>query len=205
MTLVEAIQSKWPFGDRFERRTQSQIERDLDDEFAFHVELKIRELTETGHSPEVADRLAHAAFGNIQQIKEQCTRIALEDRIMWKRIHFAITGLLALALALSIWVSVNRISREREVSMHNRMLADTARAHAQEAQAQAVAVQNFLSGALTAADPHSGNTPDAMRQALEQASQRIDRDFADNPAVAAELRRTIEEAKKKLNEGNDGN
>lgn len=204
MTLVQVIQSKWPFRGRFERRSRSQIECDLEDEIAFHLAMKERELIEAGHAPDAACRLARTAFGDIDHIKHQCIRIAMEDHIMLQRIHIALTVLLALALVISIWMGVNRIRREREISMQNSVLAMTARVQAEEAHARAEAVQKFLSSVLIAAQPHASRTPEDMRRVLEDAARQVDRDFAGHESIAAELHRAIDEAKKKLDEGANG-
>ena len=85
---IDAIQSKLPFSGPPERRSDSQIDSDLDDEFAFHLEMKTRELMNDGYESEAAGGLARASFGNIEQIKTRCKRIALEERIMLQRVNF---------------------------------------------------------------------------------------------------------------------
>ena len=200
MAWVHAFQIRLPFFGPPERRTRAQIDRDLDDEIDFHLDMKTRELVEEGHAFEDACRLARAQFGRVEDIKERCRGIAMEDRIMLQKIHVGFTIVLALTLVVCIWVGFRRIAMERESSMQSRLLAETARVQAEEAHAQALAVRNFLTELLAAADPSAAGTPEAMRQALDNAAERIDRDFADNPTVAAELRRTIEQAKQKLNE-----
>jgi protein involved in polysaccharide export with SLBB domain len=96
MTWVQAIQSKLPFTGPPERRSESQIDGDLDDEFAFHLEMKTRELMEEGYNPEAARGLAVARFGNIEHIKQRCKRIALEERIMLQRVNFVLMIVVAL-------------------------------------------------------------------------------------------------------------
>src|SRR5689334_996787 len=45
--------------------------RDVDDEVAFHLDMKIRELIEQGMSPEEARREAMAKFGDVQAIRAE--------------------------------------------------------------------------------------------------------------------------------------
>src|SRR5687768_14894291 len=73
---------------KLDPRPESQIDADLDDEFAFHIDQLQRELIEAGHEPGAARDMAQARFGNLQSIKHQCKRISLKERTMLQRVNF---------------------------------------------------------------------------------------------------------------------
>src|SRR5918993_5242329 len=50
---------------RFTSRTDDEIERDIREEVAFHLDLRVRELVEAGSSPERAQAEAQRQFGNV--------------------------------------------------------------------------------------------------------------------------------------------
>jgi predicted permease len=71
------------FGRRFRRlidlptRTEKAIDRDLDDEVSFHVEMRIRDLVRSGLSESEARRKAMIELGDADQLKQ---RLGREDR-----------------------------------------------------------------------------------------------------------------------------
>lgn len=88
---------------RFDPRDDRQIEAEIDDELAFHVEQATRALVEAGQSDDDAKVGALARFGDVNKIKAQCKRIALEERIMLQRVNF---GLMIIVLLGVAFVSV---------------------------------------------------------------------------------------------------
>jgi hypothetical protein len=84
---------------RFDPRDDQQIDAAIDDELTFHIEQVTRELVEAGQSDEDAKANALARFGDVQQIKAQCKRIALEERIMLQRINLVLMIVVLLAVA----------------------------------------------------------------------------------------------------------
>jgi hypothetical protein len=50
---------------RFTSRTDAEIERDIREEVAFHLDLRVRELIEAGSSPAGAQAEARRQFGNV--------------------------------------------------------------------------------------------------------------------------------------------
>ena len=56
---------------RFDRG-RAQVERDVDDELAFHLEAKVERLVAAGWEPEAARRKAEEAFGNMVGVREEC-------------------------------------------------------------------------------------------------------------------------------------
>ncbi|HKV06702.1 MAG TPA: ABC transporter permease, partial [Thermoanaerobaculia bacterium] len=51
------------------------VERDVDDEVAFHIETKIEELIEEGMTPKAAREEALRRFGDVEHVKKSCTEI----------------------------------------------------------------------------------------------------------------------------------
>ena len=52
--------------------TRGRVERELDDELAFHLEMAVAERVARGEEPEAARRRALAEFGGVEQVKEEC-------------------------------------------------------------------------------------------------------------------------------------
>src|ERR687898_332769 len=71
---------------RFTSRTDDEIERDIREEVAFHLDLRVRELVEAGSSPERAQVEAQRQFGNVDAtaayIRSLDTR--KETRMRWR-------------------------------------------------------------------------------------------------------------------------
>jgi hypothetical protein len=96
MSWLSAMQIRlnWPL--RGDRRSEPQIEDDLEDEFAFHLEQRARALIEEGNDPAASRGLARARFGDVERIKRQCKRIAMEERIMLQRVNVVMMGVVML-------------------------------------------------------------------------------------------------------------
>src|SRR5262249_26617960 len=75
-----------------------------------------------------------------------CKRIALEERIMFKRIHAAITILLAIGMVVTIMFAVRAVARERAMAAQEQMLAETARQEAEKARKQLEATERAAHG-----------------------------------------------------------
>ena len=84
---------------KFDPRDDHQIEAEIDDELTFHIEQVTREFVEAGQSDNDAKVNALARFGDVQQIKAQCKRIALEERFMLQRINLVLMIVVLLAVA----------------------------------------------------------------------------------------------------------
>ena len=71
---------------RFTSRTDAEVERDIRDEVAFHLDLRVRELVEAGSSPEQAHAEAQRQFGDVAAtaayIRSLDTR--KETRMRWR-------------------------------------------------------------------------------------------------------------------------
>lgn len=95
-------------------RTSDQIERDVDDEFEFHLASIESELVAAGDSPEQARHAAAERFGDTEKYRRQCRRIAMEDRIMLQRMNAVLMMIVLLAV---IGVSVQMYFTQRDNSL----------------------------------------------------------------------------------------
>jgi predicted permease len=57
---------------RLPHSSPKQIDRELDDELRFHLEMRSKELQDAGLPPATADREAHRRFGNVADAREYC-------------------------------------------------------------------------------------------------------------------------------------
>lgn len=104
MSWVQSLQSMLP---RPERRGDGEIDDDLADEFAFHLQQSEREIVASGEKPEAARAIARRRFGDVEEITRRCRRIALEERIMLQRFNavmMVLVGVLVAGLAVQVWI-----------------------------------------------------------------------------------------------------
>jgi hypothetical protein len=69
-----------------DNRSPSEVDRDIEEEFAFHLEMAQRELMESGLSAERARERALAKFGSPERYRRECRTITLKERIVLQRI-----------------------------------------------------------------------------------------------------------------------
>ena len=68
---------RWRLFRRFDRRT---VEREVENELRFHLELLTEENLRRGMTPEKAEEQALKRFGNVERIKNQCVEISKRTR-----------------------------------------------------------------------------------------------------------------------------
>lgn len=109
------------------RLGRDDVERDVDDEIAFHLAMRERRLRERGASPDDAPRLARARFGDVERVRADCLQVAhpharrerlamrvdelLHDvrfaaRLCARRIGFTTAAVLTLALGIGASTAV---------------------------------------------------------------------------------------------------
>jgi putative ABC transport system permease protein len=76
---------------RFLRIPDRLIERDIDDEIAFHVESRVRALVSLGHSEEEARGIAAAEFGDLHASRRELARVDRRRRRRERLAHLAET------------------------------------------------------------------------------------------------------------------
>jgi hypothetical protein len=64
-----------PF-DRLSRLLRPPVEREVDEELAFHLEMRARELVDDGMAPDAARRAAARRFSDLERTRRECRRIA---------------------------------------------------------------------------------------------------------------------------------
>ena len=113
-------------------RTRAQIERDVDTELAFHLDMRKRALVESGLSPAEAEQRARTEFGDLTFTREYCrsldartdrevrTRERLGEwlhdaRYAWRTIRrspgFTLASLLTLVLAIGANTAIFTVTR----------------------------------------------------------------------------------------------
>ena len=79
-------------------RPISQIDQEIADELAFHLEMRTLANAEAGLDAEEARRAVLAAFGDVRDIHRACRGILVGDRIMLQRVQAVLTAVLLLAV-----------------------------------------------------------------------------------------------------------
>src|SRR6476620_1726837 len=98
---------------------REQVDRESDDELAFHIERDVEERTARGLDPREARRQAMISLGGVEQVKEQVRDARgvrpLEDcagdvrhalRLLWAAPVFALTVIIILGGALGSMIAV---------------------------------------------------------------------------------------------------
>ncbi|GMV25854.1 MAG: hypothetical protein AMXMBFR58_18850 [Phycisphaerae bacterium] len=122
------------------RLDPAHAQREIDEELAFHLDQLEQELVESGTPPDRAAALARRRFGDPHRIARQCRAIVLREQIMTRRIHVAVTVLLALALVAAIgvaWSMGMEARRSRDIAMMQAVLARESQMRADQALAEA--------------------------------------------------------------------
>ncbi len=106
---------------KIDPRSSEQIQREVEDEFDFHLAALEAELIQSGTSLAEARNAARVRFGNADKYRYQCTRIALEERIMLQRINAVLMVIVLLAV---IGVSVQMYLTQRHNSLALQAIVD---------------------------------------------------------------------------------
>lgn len=112
MRLIRLI-----LGDPDPRSTR-EVDRDIADEIASHVEMIEDELREAGQSAEQARAEAARRFGDIDHYRRLCRRVTLQERLMLQRINLALLIVVMLALGVTAWQSWRGQARTAEAVTH---------------------------------------------------------------------------------------
>lgn len=99
------------------RETQRDIEREIDDEIAFHIAMRARDLEAEGAGPDEARQLAASCFGDAAAVAAECRRIHFRSRIMVQRLQVVLIAVLTLTIGALVFRAVSSTAAsKREIS-----------------------------------------------------------------------------------------
>lgn len=152
MSFMNAIQSMLP---RPENRSGDEIARDVEDELAFHLEMRTRAIeSEEGVDRATAGGLARARFGDVDRIRNECQRIALKERNMLQRVNLAlmiVVMLVVVGVGAQVYITqrYNTLALQAITSDLAKMKFDAAAAgHAENSRSSAGGGIVFLKGGV---------------------------------------------------------
>lgn len=119
------------------RRSTRDVERDIDDEIAFHLESAARELEAEGLSLDEARAEARRRFGNVEAITRECRRTGASGRIFFQSLSIVAIVVLTLAVVLLLLRgrALEAASQEQVARLHD----EIARLHHASAAAASLA------------------------------------------------------------------
>ncbi len=88
-------------------RTAAEIDEEIREEFAFHLEMRTQDNLQAGMSPEAARRDAEQRFGDVELSRHACRKITLGPRHMFQRMQTLLLAALLVAVVYLGWRSVN--------------------------------------------------------------------------------------------------
>src|SRR5262249_22679351 len=92
-----------------DRRAVQEVENDIDEELAFHLQLQTEENIAAGMSPADARASAQKRFGSVQKYAAQAWRIDMAHQFTLQRI--AIIGLVVLAAICGwLWLQISHLN-----------------------------------------------------------------------------------------------
>ncbi|MEY2745157.1 MAG: Gram-negative bacterial TonB protein C-terminal [Planctomycetota bacterium] len=95
-----------------DQRPRAEVEQDIEDELRFHLEERSAELRSGGFDAAAAAGEASRLFGDYDQVRAECARIQLGERIMMQRFQMLATVLLLLAVG---WLAYEGVASRKDV------------------------------------------------------------------------------------------
>jgi len=97
-----------------EWRSRTDIERDIDDEIGFHIDMRASELVQAGWDAADAERAARGRFGDVARVKRTCRTVQMGERVMLQRFHLVLLAILVVAVVAVGWQSIAAQSTSRD-------------------------------------------------------------------------------------------
>jgi Bacterial Ig-like domain len=107
MPLFPSVAARFP---TVEGRSAEAIDREILDELEFHVAMRSAEIERGGTPPNEARRQAMLRFGNFDEIRQNCRRTLLGERIMLQRVQIVLIALLVVAV-IAMGISMFQLQR----------------------------------------------------------------------------------------------
>ncbi len=80
--------------------TRARLAREVDDELAFHIETRVRQLVASGVAPEAARREAARQFGDLESVRRSCVTMDEQRELSMRRANYMSEVLQDLAFTL---------------------------------------------------------------------------------------------------------
>jgi hypothetical protein len=96
MSMLRSLSAALPAIDT---RSIGDVEQEIVDELAFHLEMRTLDNVRSGMQPEEAREAAAARFGDFERIHRACRRTLLGERLMLQKLQTMLSVVLLLAVA----------------------------------------------------------------------------------------------------------
>jgi hypothetical protein len=134
-------------------RTRAQVDRDIRDEFAFHLAMLERDLGEEGLTGDAARAESERRFGNIAALHRRCLAAAVWEKAMLQKLNLGLLLAIGALLAWAVLVQQRQLASAAEREAALREQTEAATAHLKRASA---AVPEATRAALSLASPVAG-------------------------------------------------
>jgi len=125
-----------------EPRGRREIECDVGDELAFHMEMLERDLCREGLGAVEARAESERRFGDIATIRRRCVAAATWEKAMLQRINLAILLVIGGLLAWAVLVQQRQIASAAQLVAAMREQSEAARAQAEASRVRAEAARH---------------------------------------------------------------
>jgi hypothetical protein len=146
-------------------RPLREIEREIEEELAFHVEASTQALAEEGLERDAARAEALRRFGDVDRVRRECARTQMGERIVLQRIQFVLTA--GLLVAVGFLVFSNRESTAQAAQERARSLALMEELEARLASGAGLAARPEAPGDLAAAGTLDGRLVYSSSEAVQ--------------------------------------
>jgi non-specific serine/threonine protein kinase/serine/threonine-protein kinase len=184
----------------FRRIAEQEVKRPRDVTRQVDRELESLLLKALAHRPEdrygsageLAKDIGNYLSGDPLAAKPPTTVYFLRKRVRKYRLQVGIAALvLAALIGMAVFAYV-RIRDERNIALDQRAQAETARDAARKEADKSTAVTEFLQSMLASVQPEQARGREmTVREILDTATERIPRQFANQPETEAAVRNTI--------------